>query len=86
MEMERGRMELKMEGTDKVGSLFINVLIKKMIIEWYLIYSVSNMFLSYVISEVNINYNLFLFPPICMLILLFFIFVLNKWKCKINMY
>jgi hypothetical protein len=35
-EIQPRRIEFKMEGTHKEGSLFVNVLIKKMIIEWYL--------------------------------------------------
>jgi hypothetical protein len=30
------KIQFEMEGTHKVGSLFVDVLIKRMIIEWYL--------------------------------------------------
>jgi hypothetical protein len=35
-ELQPHKIEFKMERTHKVGSLFVNVLIKKMIVEWYL--------------------------------------------------
>jgi hypothetical protein len=74
-EIQPRRIEFKMKGTFKWGSLFINFLIKKMIIEWYFI-----PFLSYficIISEVRINYSNG-YPNICMFFLLFFVFVFNE--------
>jgi hypothetical protein len=56
------------------GSLFINILIKKMIIEWYFILFLSCFI--YIISEFRINYSEN--PNICMFILLFFNFVFNE--------
>jgi hypothetical protein len=53
--MQPRRIDFTMEGTYKSGSLFINILIKKMIVEWYFILFLSC--LIYIISEVRINYN-----------------------------
>jgi hypothetical protein len=58
------------------GSLFINILIKKMIIEWYLILFL--LCFIFVISEVRIDYNEDESLYICMFILLFFIFIFNE--------
>jgi hypothetical protein len=77
-EIQPRRIEFRMKGTGKRGSLFINILIKKMIIEWYFILFLSCFI--YVISEVRVNYNKY--TRICMFILLFFISYLMKWKYK----
>jgi hypothetical protein len=69
-----------MKGTEKWGSLFINILIKKMIVEWYFI--VFLLCFIYVISEVKINYNENLY--LRMFILLFFIFVFIEWNENIK--
>jgi hypothetical protein len=45
-EIQPRKIEFRMEETGKESSLFINTLIKKMIIEWYF-YSVSIMFRLY---------------------------------------
>jgi hypothetical protein len=73
-EIQPRRIEFRMKGTDNRGSLFINILIKKMIIEWFFILFLSCF--TYVISEVRINYNGY--PQICMFILLFFVFLFNE--------
>jgi hypothetical protein len=73
-EIQPRRIEFRMEKTGKYGSLFINILIKKMIIEWYFILFLSCFI--HVISEVMINYNEY--PHICMFILSFFIFTFNE--------
>jgi hypothetical protein len=73
-EIQPRRIELRMKGTWKCGSLFINILIKKMIIEWFFIVFLS--YFIYVISEVRISYDIA--PGLCMFILLFFIFVFNE--------
>jgi hypothetical protein len=80
-EIQQHKIEFRMEGTGKYGSIFINVLIRKMIIEWYFILFLSCFI--YIISEVKINYNVDL--DICMFIL-FFIFIFYKRKYKINIY
>jgi hypothetical protein len=80
-EIQPHKIEFRMVGTYKEGSLFINVLIKKMIIEWYFILFLSCFI--YIISEVKINYNGY--PWICMFILLF-CFIICKWKFKISTY
>jgi hypothetical protein len=73
-EIQPRRIEFKMKEIDKQGSLFINILIRKMIIEWYFILFLSCFI--YIISEVRINYNEN--PHICMFSLLFFVFVFNE--------
>jgi hypothetical protein len=72
-EIQPRKIEFSME-EHHGGSLFINILIKKMIIEWYFILFLSCFI--YVISEVRINYNGNL--AICMFIFLFFIFIFNE--------
>jgi hypothetical protein len=74
-EIQPRRIEFKMGDSDKYGSLFLNILIKKMIFEWYFFLFLSC--LIYAISEVRIKYNGG-FPDICMFILLFSIFVFNE--------
>jgi hypothetical protein len=64
----------RIEFRNPCGSLFVNILIKKMIIEWYFIPFLS--FFICIISEVRINYNGN--PEMCMFILLFFIFIFNE--------
>jgi hypothetical protein len=54
-EIQSGRIEFRMDKSGKYGSLFMNVLIKKMIIEWYFILFL--LCFIYVTSEVRINYN-----------------------------
>jgi hypothetical protein len=54
-EIQPGRVEFRMEGTFENGSLFINILIKKIIIEWYFVLFLSCFIC--VISEVRINYD-----------------------------
>jgi hypothetical protein len=68
----------RIEFRNAYGSLFINILIKKMIIEWYFILFLSCFI--HIISEVRINYNEC--PRICMLILLFFLilYLINEMK------
>jgi hypothetical protein len=73
-EIQPRRIEFGMEGTGKYGSLFINILIKKMIIEWYFILFLSCFI--HVISEVKISDNRF--RHICMFIFLFFVFLFNE--------
>jgi hypothetical protein len=73
-EIQPRRIEFRMGGTWERGSLFVNILIKKMIIEWFFILFL--LCLIRIISEVRINYNGY--PNICMFILLFFIFVFNE--------
>jgi hypothetical protein len=73
-EIQPRRIEFRMRETGKEGSLFINILIKKIIIEGYFIVFLS--FFVYVISEVRINCNEYAHK--CMFILLFFNFVFNK--------
>jgi hypothetical protein len=73
-EIQPHRIEFKKGMTNKWGSLFINILIKKMIIEWYFILFLS--FSIYFDSEVIINYNGY--PHICMFILLFSICIFNE--------
>jgi hypothetical protein len=68
------RIEFRMEGTGNCGSLFINILIKKMIVEWYFVLFLS--YFIYVISEVRINY--IKLPWMCMPIFLFFICIFNE--------
>jgi hypothetical protein len=73
-ELQPRRIEFMMEGIDKEGSLFINIFIKRMIIEWYFILFLSCFI--YIISEVMINYAED--PAICMFILLFLISTFNE--------
>jgi hypothetical protein len=73
-EIQPRRIEFKMKGPYADGSLFINILIKRMIIEWYFILFLS--FSVYFISEVRINYNEY--ANICMFTLLFFTFMFNE--------
>jgi hypothetical protein len=73
-EIQPRRIEFKMEGTGKRGSLFINILIKKMIIEWYFVLFLSCFIC--IISEVRINYTED--PAICMFIHLFLISTFNE--------
>jgi hypothetical protein len=70
-EIQPRRIEFRMKETDKKGSVFINILIKRIMIEWY--FTLFLLYFIYVISEVRVNYNGY--PYICMLIPLFFIFI-----------
>jgi hypothetical protein len=63
------RIEFGMKGTYKKGYLFISILIKKMIIEWYFILFLYCFI--YVISEVRINYG-YGYPDVGMFISLLF--------------
>jgi hypothetical protein len=73
-EIQSRKIEFRMERTVKGGSLFIDILIKKMIIEWY--FTLFPSCFIYIISEVRINYNEN--PYMCMFIFLFFIFIFNE--------
>jgi hypothetical protein len=64
----------KIEFRNAYFSLFINILIKKMIIEWYFILFLSCFI--YLISEVRIHYNQE--ARTCMFILSFFVFIFSK--------
>jgi hypothetical protein len=74
-EIQPRRIEFRMKETNKWGSLFLDILIKKMIIEWYFILFLSCFI--YVISEVRINYSSG-YSYICMFILLSLIFTFNE--------
>jgi hypothetical protein len=60
-EIQPRRIEFTMKEHYR-GSLFINFLIKKVIVEWYFALFLSCFI--YIISEVRVNYNVF--PNICM--------------------
>jgi hypothetical protein len=73
-EIQPRRIEFRMEGTGKGGSLFTNILIKKIIIEWYFIPFLS--YFIYMTSKFRINYNGS--TQICVFIFLFPIFIFNE--------
>jgi hypothetical protein len=79
-EIQPRRIEFRMKWTGNEGSLFINILIKKMIIEWYFV--LLPLCFIYIISEVTINYDIN--PGICMFILLSFTFIFNEQKENIK--
>jgi hypothetical protein len=70
-ELQPRRIEFRMKMVGDWGSLFINILIRKMIIEWYFILFLSCFI--YIVSEVRINYNGY--PHICTFIPLIFILI-----------
>jgi hypothetical protein len=80
LEIQPRRIEFRMKETDKLGSLFINILIKRMIVEWYFIQFLS--FFIYIVSEVKINY--YGYPDICMFILSFLTLIFNEWNKNIK--
>jgi hypothetical protein len=74
------RIEFRIEGIVKFNSLFSNILIKKMIIEWYFILFCCISFILLVKSRSTImNY----FGCVCLSI--FFLYILvNKYKINIH--
>jgi hypothetical protein len=79
-EIQPRRIEFRMEETNKHGSLFINILVKKMIIEWYFVLLLSCFI--YIISEVRVSYSEY--PNICLFIFLFFIIIFNELNKNIK--
>jgi hypothetical protein len=78
-EIQPHRIEFRMKFirfANKHCSVFINILIKKMIIEWYFILFLQ--FFIYIISEFKINYSYDSKTFICMFIVLFFICIFNE--------
>jgi hypothetical protein len=79
-EIQPRRIEFRMGVTGKHGSLFINILIKKMIIEWYFI--LFSIIFIYIVSKVKINY--YNINPLIGIFILYFLFLywMNKnMKC-----